>query len=158
MVFFPADQQSRAFDLVGKILLHRLCQHLKSMACDFGISLLIPVIGHHDSMHELSSAGCLCNAFGAGLQQSFPGIMPIDRFHSLQQPDFNGSDIFPLQRRGINGDKSFQLLREQLDISLPHISPHRLTDYDRLIKSFPCQYFIQPPGFVHQIEIERKRP
>ena len=84
--------------------------------------------------------------------------MTVNRLHSLQQPYLSGRHVFPLQRRGIQGDKSAQLFGKQLRIGLSHIAAHGLPDYDRFVEALPNKDLIQPPRLVEQIESKGERP
>ena len=64
----------------------------------------------------------------------------------------------PLQGGGIDGNEAFQLVRELLGVSLPHISAHGLADEDGGLKAFPHKDFIQPPGLIHERKGQFKGP
>ena len=69
MILFAADKNGRTGDRIGKIRFHRLCEHFKSMPGKLRIPFLIPVVGHHDVMHERSSVLAFRNTVAAGFQK-----------------------------------------------------------------------------------------
>ena len=157
-VLFPADEQRRTPEGVGKVCLHGLRQHPESVAGDPGVPVLISVIGHHDLPHQLPAVFRRGHTVGPGFEQGFPGVVPVDRLHALEEPDLRSGDVLPLQRGGVDGDEPLELLREQLRVHLSHVAAHGLTDDHRRGDALPLQDPVQPAGLVSEIEIPVKGP
>ena len=111
MVLCAAYQQCRTLDFIGKILFHRFRQNTEAMPGNLRIALLISIVNEHHFPHQISAVIRNGNPVRTGFQKQFPRVVSIYRLHSFQKPQFRRRHIFSLQRRRVNGNKAFQLLR-----------------------------------------------
>ena len=158
MILFSANQQRRASDFIGQIFFHCFCKNSKTMSGKLCIPLFIPIIDHHDIIHQSSSILRSRHSICPRLQKRLPWVIVIHRFHSFQKPKFNTCYIFSLQRCRINGNKACQAIGIKLRIRLSHISAHRLAYKDRRFDCFQRQNVFQPSCLIKQIKVETKWP
>ena len=122
LIFFSADENRRASDLVGQICLHCFCEHFKAVACQ--LAILLSGVCIHKTLHQRLSIFRYRASFYSGFFQFSPRVSTIHWFSPLQKPNLNAGNIFPFERRRIYLNKTGCHARKLLQKALCYIAAH----------------------------------